>query len=64
MADDFLNIETKYAVDSLEIYTADGKLVKVASRDKKIDVSHLNAGVYFLKAKVNNTNVSRKFIKK
>lgn len=64
MADDFLNIETKYAVDSLKIYTADGKLVKVASTDKKIDVSHLSAGVYFLKAKVNNTNVSRKFIKK
>lgn len=64
MANDFVNLDTKYLVDSLEIYSAEGKLVKVPSTSKKIDISKLKSGVYFLKAKVNNKVISRKFIKK
>ena len=64
MANDFINLETKYVLNAVEIYTADGKVVKLPSLSKKIDVSKLKSGVYFLNAKVNNKVVSRKFIKK
>ena len=64
VANDFITLKTKHSVDSVEIYSTDGRLIKVNSNNKKVEISNLKSGVYFLKANINNKPVSRKFIKK
>jgi hypothetical protein len=63
---DKINIKTNVSLQSIEIYNATGKkvYVPILSNRKKIDISLLPTGVYYLKIQLKDTNsVIRKIIK-
>lgn len=64
---DILNINSKEALKSFEIYSSAGQLLKTGNltlENSSLDTSHLNKGIYFIKVKTAKTEVSEKFIKK
>ncbi len=64
---DFLNIEGKNTIESVEIYDINGKLVKkvsVKSDNVSVKLSDLTPGTYFAKINDHKSNQSIKFIKK
>lgn len=64
---DFLNIEAKNTIESVEIYDMNGKLIKtVSSKSDAVSVklSDLTPGTYFAKVNDRKTNQTIKFIKK
>lgn len=65
---DFISINSSVKFDEIEIFNAEGKLVKktkIANETDKIDVSNLNVGVYLIKIYKNKKIIkSTKFIKK
>ena len=61
---DVLNIDTNAIIESVEIFNMQGQKV-ITSKQKQITVSQLQDGVYLLRIKDSNNNVStKKFIKK
>jgi hypothetical protein len=63
---DKINIKTNVSLQSIEIYNATGKkvYVPILSNRKKIDISLLPTGVYYLKIQLKDTNsVIKKIIK-
>jgi hypothetical protein len=63
---DKINIKTNLPLQSIEIYDATGKKVNVPvlKNRKKIDISLLVAGIYYLKIQLKDTNsIIRKIIK-
>ncbi|WP_426275997.1 T9SS type A sorting domain-containing protein [Chryseobacterium sp. S-02] len=64
---DFLNIEGKNTIESVEIYDINGKLVKkVSPKNETVSVklSELTPGTYFAKVNHQTNNQTIKFIKK
>jgi len=64
---DFLNIEGKNAIEFVEIYDINGKLIKTVSPKNEtvsVKLSELAPGTYFAKVKDHTTNQTIKFIKK
>ncbi|BCY28963.1 T9SS type A sorting domain-containing protein [Flavobacterium okayamense] len=59
---DVINIDIQNNDVITEIYDVSGKLI-LKSIDKKIDISHLNNGVYFLRLTYDNTYQVHKIIK-
>jgi|GEM_PF-269682 len=63
-ANDFVNIESKEGVRSAEIYSLAGQKI-LSSNSPKIDVSHLNTGIYLMKILLENGKTeTQKLIKK
>jgi hypothetical protein len=63
---DFLNIELSKNLDSIEIYTIQGKLIsspKLNKKNLKINLSQFQSGVYIIKYSVNNKTFIKKFLK-
>ncbi len=62
---DILNIETDQKISKIEVYDASGKLaISTNGKDKKVTVSNLNNGMYFIKLYTENGVINSKFIKK
>lgn len=61
-ANNFINVKSNLNFSKVEIINIDGKVVKCA-RTKRIDVTELSNGIYFVKVNTNNGNYSTKFIK-
>jgi hypothetical protein len=64
-ADNILNIESKTNILQTKIYNSLGQLVLTKTNDKRIDISNLNNGIYFIKIidTMKNTEI-KKIIKK
>lgn len=61
---EYLFVTTDSPIDKVEIYNQIGSLVKTESNvSDKIDVSALNAGVYYLSIYLENKQVTKKIIK-
>ncbi|NVK28058.1 MAG: Ig-like domain-containing protein [Flavobacteriia bacterium] len=64
-ATDFVNIEVEGEINSVSIYTLEGRLVMQSNEvENGVSVNNLTAGVYILRAEVNGTAVESRFIKK
>jgi beta-glucanase (GH16 family) len=64
-SDDFVEIETSLVIDKVEIYSLVGNLVLKTSRDtKKIDITSLTEGIYFLTVYSNTSKYVKKLIVK
>jgi beta-glucanase (GH16 family) len=64
-SDDFVEIDTSLVIDKVEIYNLVGNLVLKTSTDtKKIDVTNLTEGVYFLMVYSNASKYVKKLIVK
>lgn len=64
---DILNISSKESLLSYEIYSADGRSVQngnLSLHKSSVNISSLNAGVYYVKIKTDKTVVTEKIIKK
>lgn len=62
---DKLYIETEANIEEINIYDAFGRLMtKVNGQTTTVDVSEYNAGVYIMKARSNNGETVKRFIKK
>ena len=60
-----LNIESESTITQIEIYNQLGQLVTSNSNQNTIDISSVNTGLYFVKLKDDNGNVTtQKVIKK
>lgn len=46
---DFINIDSKVAISSVELYNVIGQMVHTSKKAMQINVSQLNGGVYFVK---------------
>ncbi|WP_313030361.1 T9SS-dependent choice-of-anchor J family protein [Soonwooa sp.] len=61
---DVLNIDVNTNINSIEIYTITGQLVRsLDKKTKQVDVSHLANGVYILRLKSDSTDESYKIVK-
>ena len=60
---DVLVIETQLPIKTIKVYNLQGKLVKEISSNKKIDVSGLATGMYFIKIESDDNSVTKKFVK-
>ncbi|MFN5418325.1 MAG: T9SS type A sorting domain-containing protein [Flavobacteriia bacterium] len=61
---DILTIKTAAKIASISVLSLDGKEISNYKVDSKINVSNLNAGIYFLEVKAENGLISKtKFIK-
>lgn len=59
-----LSIDAPYAIDSVEVIDSNGRTVKADRLDSnKLQVQHLQSGVYFLKIVSNNLVKNIKFVK-
>ena len=64
-ATDVININSNQDINTVAIYDSTGKLVKKVMATSQIQISDLNAGIYFIKTSLSNNNVvSTKFIKR
>jgi len=63
-ANDYISIECYYKISEITIFDQNGKFLKniKLTYDNKIITSNFDAGVYFIKFKVNNTFLTRKII--
>lgn len=61
-SENLLHIQTKENIESVKIYSIQGVLVKEVS-SKTLDVSGLNAGMYFVQITSNEKTITKKFIK-
>ncbi len=63
-ATNYLSVNTTAAFDNIEIYDYNGRLIKTFRNAlDKLDVTNIQAGMYFLKANDNGEFVTVKFIK-
>ena len=61
---DWLSINTNELYFKVEIYSAIGQLIYESKNQNKIDLNHLNSGVYFVKiTNNNNQSISKKILK-
>ena len=61
-AQEVLNIEPQQQIDSVKIYNLQGQLINEVS-SRRIDVSQLSAGLYFVQLAIDGKTVTKKFIK-
>jgi hypothetical protein len=62
-ARDFLEIRSALVISKIEIYDADGRIVRSCSGNTEINISELHNGVYFLKISSGQGFVTKKIIK-
>jgi len=62
-ATNILTIQTELDIDSARIYSIQGVLVKEFQKTKKLDVSLLTEGVYFVEIVSNGSSSITRFIK-
>ena len=60
---DYLTIQTNYPIESIQVMDLYGKVVTF-NKSRKIDLSRLAAGVYFVKIGIKNQTYVRKVVKK
>ena len=63
-ADDFVNINSKYAIQNLALFDLSGKKLETKILDNRIDVSNLLSGTYILTIETEKGKISKKLIKK
>jgi hypothetical protein len=62
--DGLLNLSSKDQIKQIRIFDIHGRIVKQdINIERQIDVSNLDAGLYFVQATINNRLVSNRFIK-
>ncbi len=64
---DFINIKSQFVFDSFQIFDITGKLIHNAQVNKSsflFDISSYNSGTYIIVARVNNSIISKKFVKR
>ncbi len=59
---DVLNIETQQPIERVKIYNLQGQLINEGVT-KRVDVSQLNTGLYFIQLFVKGKTITKKFIK-
>ena len=59
-----LHLKSNQDIQSIELYNANGQMLKTLKSVNKVSVSDLPKGVYFLKIRINETTQFEKFIKK
>ncbi|QZT37884.1 T9SS type A sorting domain-containing protein [Halosquirtibacter xylanolyticus] len=63
-ANDYIQIKTNKTVQSISIYTVDGKQIKAYNNtDQHIDIRNLKRNVYLLKVNIDNVVHTQQFIK-
>jgi len=63
---DMLNISSQNTINTVEIFNVLGQKVisrQVEDTSAEIDVSNLNAGIYLIKYEINNSIITKKFVK-
>ncbi|CAL2086006.1 T9SS type A sorting domain-containing protein [Tenacibaculum sp. 190524A02b] len=60
---DKLHINTNETIHNIEINNSNGQTLSVKLNKNTVDTSYLSSGIYFLKIKVNNQYIIKKFIK-
>lgn len=63
-AADFITINSRGKIKSIELYDSAGKKVQTKLENDKVEVRNLSAGLYLINIKTENGNFSEKFIKK
>jgi hypothetical protein len=65
-AEDYMAVIVTGTVISMKIYGYDGNLIgnPTSSGNRKLDISQLESGVYFLQVETENSNFTKRFIKK
>lgn len=65
-ADDHISIRSDQGVDEIDIYDISGKIMlRSNSLDKdKLSIEELPAGIYFVKARINERTITKKLIKR
>ena len=58
-----LTINSKDAIDTIEVYNIQGQKIKTVQKTNTIDLSTLNSGVYLVKLYSNDNLITRKVIK-
>jgi len=58
-----LNIETKYSLDRIELYSDMGTMIDKQKGSNPLDMSKYSSGIYFLKVYSNNYTLTKKIIK-
>lgn len=61
---DFINIQIADAIDKVMIYDMSGQLQMSCTNQKRINISHLNKGMYIVKMQTPKRTITDKFIKK
>ncbi|WP_456440935.1 T9SS type A sorting domain-containing protein [Psychroserpens sp.] len=61
--DTYFEIESKDPLGKVEIYSLQGKSVKSFTPQSQYDISDLSSGVYFVKMRANNNEVTKRIIK-
>ena len=62
--EDYLNIISKFSINSLNIYDLNGKLLeRIKKPQLKINLNYLSTGVYFLRFNIDNVIVTKRIIK-
>ncbi|PWI30768.1 hypothetical protein DI383_04790 [Flavobacteriaceae bacterium LYZ1037] len=59
---DYIHIATTYKIQQVEIYDILGKKVKQVADSPKINVNHLQAGIYLVKIFTDNGQITKKII--
>lgn len=60
---DFINIQSNFDINSVEIYSLHGQKVLLVENKKRIDISSLSEGIYFLKLKTVKGEITKKVVK-
>lgn len=60
---DFINIQSNFDINSVEIYSLHGQKVLAIENKKTIDISSLSKGIYFLKVKTVKGEITKKVVK-
>lgn len=63
-ATDFIKISSSGKIKSIEVYDSVGKKVEATLKNDRVDVTSLNAGLYWVNIKTDGEKFSEKFIKK
>lgn len=59
----YINIQSNFDINSVEVYSLQGQKVLLVENQKTINISSLSKGIYFLKVKTVNGEITKKIIK-
>ena len=59
---DFININSEYTVESIQLYNVNGSLLQEFN-NKSAYVGNLSKGIYFVKISIDNKKTTKKFVK-
>lgn len=61
---DFIQVNSKGKIESVQIFDSNGRLVASPAASEKMNVSSLKTGAYILRLKIDGKVESMKFVKK